>query len=121
MCDVDVPFAFRDLLRVATDAHHARMEEILSMSALVVIGVSGLVTAVVGLQLPTPQRLSALLALVAGAGAGLAALAVSMIAIPDTADDTAFAWGFLGSSILGALVVGLMLVRIVGSEREREG
>ena len=96
------------------------MEETLSMLALVVIGVSGLVTAVVGLRLPAPQRLSALLALVAGAGAGLASLAISMIAIPDTADDTAFAWGFLGSSILGALVVGVMLVRIVGSERERE-
>jgi hypothetical protein len=100
--------------------HDAGMEETLSMLSLIVIGVSTLATAVVALQLPASQRLTVVLALVAGAGAGLASLGIVMVALPDTAEDTTFAWGFLASSVVGAIAVGLMLARMVRSERERD-
>jgi hypothetical protein len=108
------------LAGVTQPPHDAGMEEALSMLSLIVIGVSTLATAVVALQLPASQRLTVVLALVAGAGAGLASLGIVMVVLPDTADDTTFAWGFLASSIVGAVAVGLMLARMVRSERERD-
>lgn len=89
------------------------MEDELMMSAFVVIGLTVVATAVVGVGLPATQRLAVVLPLIAGAGAGVASLAIAFIVIPDSASPTTFAAGFLISSVLGAAVVGLTLRRLV--------
>ena len=88
------------------------------MLSFVVIGLTVLATAVVGTGLPASQRLTVLLPLVAGAGAGLASLAIAFVLIPDEAADTSYATGFLVSSVVGAAVVGLTLRRLVTRVRD---
>lgn len=83
------------------------------MTAFVVIGVTVVATMVVGIGLPSAQRLAVLLPLIAGAGAGVAAFATAILVIPETASDTPYAAGFLASSVIGAGVVGLTLRRLV--------
>lgn len=83
------------------------------MSAFVVIGLTVVATAIVGVGLPSAQRLAVLLPLIGGAGAGIASFAAAIIAIPETASDTPYAAGFLVSSLIGAGVVGLTLRRLV--------
>jgi hypothetical protein len=94
------------------------MADELMMLSFVVIGLTVLATAVVGTGLPATQRLTVLLPLVAGAGAGLASLAVAYVVIPEQAADTSYATGFLVSSVVGATVVGLTLRRLVNRVRE---
>jgi hypothetical protein len=91
----------------------ADMEDELMMSAFVVIGLTAVATAVVGVGLPAAQRLTVLLPLVAGAGAGVASFAAALIVIPETASDTPYAAGFLVSSVVGAIVVALTLRRLM--------
>jgi hypothetical protein len=93
------------------------MEEDLVMSAFVVIGVTVLATAIVGIGLPSSQRLAVVLPLVAGAGAGLSSLALAIAFIPDTSSDTTHAAGFLVSALVGAAVVGLTLRRLLARMR----
>jgi hypothetical protein len=93
--------------------------EILWMAALVVIGATAVWTAVAGIDLPAGERLTVLLPLVAGAGAGLAALAIVMVATPDDASDAAYAGGFLGASVVGSVVVALVLRRLLARSRGR--
>ncbi len=94
------------------------MEDELMTSAFVVIGLTVVATAIVGIGLPSAQRLTVILPLVAGAGAGVASFAIAILVIPDTAEDTPYAAGFLVSSIVGAIVVGLTLRRLVGHARD---
>ena len=89
------------------------MEELVWMSAFVVIGATAVWTAASGIDLPAGERLTALLPLVAGAGAGLAGLAVAMIAIPDDASDVTYAAGFLAASIVGSGVTAIVLRRLL--------
>lgn len=70
--------------------------------AVTLIGLGGLAAGVVGLFLPSPHRLSALLALVAGAGVGLVVLAIGM---PAGHDENVLLLG----AILGfATVIGTL-------------
>lgn len=94
------------------------MEDDLMMSAFVVIGLTVAATAIVGVGLPSAQRLAVLLPLIGGAGAGISSLAIAIIVIPDTAADSTYAAGFLISSLVGATVVGLTLRRLVGRAHE---
>lgn len=94
------------------------MEDELMMVAFVVIGLTVVATAIVGVGLPSEQRLAVILPLIAGAGAGVASLAIAFFVISDTADDEAYAVGFLASAIVGAAVSGLTLRRLVGRVRE---
>ena len=94
------------------------MEDELMTSAFVVIGLTVVATAIVGIGLPSSQRLTVILPLVAGAGAGVASFAIAILVIPDTAEDTPYAAGFLVSSVVGAIVVGLTLRRLVGRARD---
>lgn len=80
-------------------------------AAMLLIGVAGVATALVGLDLPPGHRLEALLALVAGAGAGIAALAVELATgIGFTANGPTTA--FLFASMAGFCVVVTCLVRL---------
>ena len=66
--------------------------------AMSLIGLAGVATAGVGVLLPPGERLASLLALVAGAGVGIVALAIgSRIVGPDGSYETLF----LVASILG--------------------
>jgi hypothetical protein len=76
--------------------------------SLLLIGVSGVAAAVAGLLLPPGRRLEALLGPVAGAGAGLAGLAVGVLA---GADDEAV-W-FLGSTGVGVAATLAVLAALV--------
>lgn len=82
------------------------------MTSFVVIGLTVVVTAVVGVGLPSAQRLAVLLPLIGGAGAGIASFATAIIVIPETASDTPYAAGLLVSSVIGAVVVGMTLRRL---------
>ena len=74
--------------------------------AFSLIGVAAVATAAVGLLLPVGDRLPALLALVAGAGVGVVALAIGFqIADPERSGDLIF----LVASILGFLATGVAL------------
>lgn len=96
------------------------MEDELMMSAFVVVGLTAVATAIVGVGLPPDQRLAVLLPLIGGAGAGVSSFAI--LVIPDTASDTPYAAGFLISSVVGATVVGLTLRRLVrGVRSQRDG
>jgi hypothetical protein len=95
------------------------MSELLGMAGLVVIGATAVWTASTGIDLPAGERLTVLLPLVAGAGAGLSALGVAMVAIPDDASDTAYAASFLGASIVGSIVVAVILRRLLARETDR--
>ena len=95
------------------------MSELLMMSALIVIGATAVWTAGAGVNLPGGERLTVLLPLVAGAGAGLAALAIAMVVIPDDATDTAYAGGFLAASIVGSVVVAILLRRLLARASDR--
>ena len=75
-------------------------------------------TAIVGVGLPSDQRLAVLLPLVADAGAGVSSFAIAILVIPHTASDTPYAVGFLVSSVVGATVVGLTPRRLVGRVRD---
>ena len=98
------------------------MEDEFMMSAFVVIGLTVVATAIVGVGLPSDQRLAVLLPLIAGAGAGISAFAIAILVIPDTASDTPYAAGFLVSAVIGATVVGLTLRRLVrGVPSQRDG
>lgn len=94
------------------------MEDDLMMSAFVVIGLTVAATAIVGVGLPSAQRLAVLLPLIGGAGAGISSLAIAIIVIPDTAGDPTYAAGFLISSLVGATVVGFTLRRLIGRAHE---
>src|SRR3712207_1260879 len=102
----------------AAPADDGAMADELMMLSFVVIGLTVLATAVVGTGFPASQRLTVLLPLVAGSGAGLASLAIAFVVIPDEAADTSYASGFLVSAIVGAAVVGLTLRRLVARGRE---
>ena len=94
------------------------MEDELVMLAFVVIGLAVLAAATVGIGLPSSQRLTVILPLVAGAGAGVTSLALANLVISENAADTAHAAGFLLSSIVGATVVGLTLRLLARRVRE---
>jgi len=95
------------------------MEDELMMTSFVVIGLTVMATAIVGIGLPPSQRLTVILPLVGGAGAGVSSLAIAFVVIPDTARDTPYAVGFLVSSVVGAIVVALTLRRLV-TQRQRD-
>jgi hypothetical protein len=117
-CREHVPVSSRPFRHGSGAAQDAGMEDELMMAALVVIGLAALGTSVVGIGLPSSQRLSVLLPLIGGAGAGVSSLAIAIVVIPDTAADATYAAGFLVSSLVGATVVGLTLRRLVGRVRE---
>jgi hypothetical protein len=72
------------------------------MWGFIFIGVGAVVAGVLGLALPAKDRLAAFLALVIGAGVGVAALAIGTHSVtnPDDADDA-----FLIASALGLFTV----------------
>jgi len=75
--------------------------------AFSLIGLAAVATAAVGLLLPVGDRLPALLALVAGAGVGIVALAIgSQIADPERGGESIF----LVASILGFVATAIALV-----------
>jgi hypothetical protein len=94
------------------------MEDELMMSALVVIGLTVVATAAVGVGLPSAHRLAVILPLIGGAGAGIASFAIAIIVVPDNAAGTTYAAGFLVSSVVGATAVGLTLHRLVRHVRD---
>ena len=61
------------------------MEDEFMMSAFVVIGLTIVATAIVGVGLPSDHRLAVLLPLIGGAGAGVSSFAIAILVIPDTA------------------------------------
>ena len=75
--------------------------------AFSLIGAAAVVTAVVGAMMATGDRLSALLALVAGAGVGVASLAIGSRIVDPTTDAEPL---FLVASILGFIATVLTLV-----------
>jgi hypothetical protein len=84
------------------------------MWGFIFIGAGAVVAGVLGLALPAKERLAAILALVIGAGVGVAALAIGTHSVtnPDDADDA-----FLIASALGlfsVIVTSLILWVRVG-------
>jgi hypothetical protein len=80
--------------------------------SMLLIGLAVVATAVVGLLLPPGHRLEALLALVAGAGAGIAVLAVEVateFGFTVNGPTTAFLFATIG----GAATVGACLAVIL--------
>ena len=79
------------------------------------IGLAGVIVAVVGVLLPRSERLTALLALVAGAGVGIIGLAIGSATIDASADlsEDVSETVFLVASILGfiATVATVLLLR----------
>jgi hypothetical protein len=72
------------------------------MWGFILIGAGGVVAGLVGIALPAKERLAAVLALVIGAGVGIAALAIGTHSVT-TPDDASTA--FLVASALGFLAV----------------
>ena len=86
--------------------------------SVALIGLAGVATAVLGVLLPGGRRLEVLLALVAGAGGGIAALAVGSSFVSES-DPDAFETLFLVATLLGASIVGVLLVVLWTRETRR--
>jgi hypothetical protein len=77
--------------------------------SLLLMGLSAVAVGLVGSTMPPGRRLEAVLALVAGAGAGLAVLGIGLAAgVADQGPD--FERLFLIGSIVGAVVVAVVLM-----------
>ena len=83
--------------------------------SMAVIGLAWVATAVVGVLLPGGRRLEAFLALLAGAGTGVASLAVGAFILQLPAEGSSDAL-FLVSTLLGALTVTLLLIALWNRE-----
>jgi hypothetical protein len=81
--------------------------------AVMLIGLGGLAAGCVGLLLPPSHRLAALLALVAGAGAGVVVLAIGM---PSGPEENVF---LVGAVVGLATVVGALSLAWRRSSRDR--
>jgi hypothetical protein len=77
--------------------------------SVALIGLAGVATAVSGVLLPGGRRLEVLLALVAGAGGGIAALAVGSSFVSESGQEASETL-FLVATLLGASIVGVLLV-----------
>jgi len=86
--------------------------------AMLLIGLAVVATSVVGLLLPPGHRLESLLALVAGAGAGIAVLAVE-VATEFRFTTNGPTAAFLFATIAGTVVVGVCLAVIVRQQGRR--
>jgi hypothetical protein len=95
------------------ESSHAETTQLV---ALMLIGTGAVATGIVGLMLPVGERLAAAtLALVLGAGAGIASLAIGMLAI-DGDSDQAYADVFLVASAIG---LGAVLASLAVAWRRR--
>jgi hypothetical protein len=79
------------------------MEHTYATWAMILMGLGAVAAGVVGIVLPAGQRLSVLLALVIGAGVGVAALFLQLLPAEPDVDDGARA--FLIASALGLAAV----------------
>lgn len=79
--------------------------------SLLLIGLSAIAVGAVGATLPPGRRLESVLALIAGAGAGIAVLGVGLAAgVGDTGTD--FERLFLIGSVVGTATVAAVLVAL---------
>ena len=87
--------------------------------AVVLIGAAGVATGVVGVMLPSGQRLEVLLALVAGAGSGLVVLAAELLS--GTSSAQASERFFFYATCVGAVIVGAVLLALWLRSRRSTG
>jgi hypothetical protein len=80
--------------------------------SLALIGLAALAAGMVGAALPSGRRLDTLLALLAGAGAGVVVLAVGLMAGLDGASAPAMERLFFTGSFVGTVAVAAVLIAL---------
>ena len=91
------------------------VNEDIMLWSVVVIGSAGIATGVVGVLLPAGRRIEVLLALIAGAGSGLATFAGELLFATDNPADPSPQ--FLYASLVGFVTVAIVLAALVYRDR----